>query len=75
MRKIDEVNNPNSCFNKARENELIFVLLGRDEAAPIAIQSWIDARVRLGKNTYDDDQIKEARALLYEMMRRAPLQR
>jgi len=70
MRKIDEVNNPNSCLNKAKDNELIFVLLERDEAAPIAIQAWIDARVRIGKNSYDDAQLKEAREILFSMMER-----
>jgi hypothetical protein len=67
MRKKDEILNPNSCLNRAQVDELIFVLLERDEAAPIAIQAWIEARIRLGKNAPDDAQIKEARELLVKM--------
>jgi hypothetical protein len=70
MRKIDEINNPNSCFNRALPQELIFVLLERDEAAPIAIQAWIEARVRMGKNAPDDNQTKEARQILEQMLQR-----
>ncbi len=70
MKKIEEIRNPNSCFNKARPEELIFVLLERDEAAPIAIQAWIEARIRLGKNIADDSQIREARELLCEILKR-----
>lgn len=69
-RKRDEIVNPNSCFNRALMEELIFVLLERDEAAPIAIQAWIDARIRLGKNSSNDNQIVEARVTLSMMMER-----
>lgn len=34
MRKTEELLAPFSCLNKANDNELIFVLLARDEAAP-----------------------------------------
>lgn len=68
--KKQEILNPDSCLNRAGVDELIFVLLERDDAAPIAIQAWIDARIRLGKNSADDSQIKEARELLLQMMKR-----
>lgn len=70
MKKIDEIKNPSSCFNKALDSELVFVLLERDEAAPIAIQAWIEARIRLGKNSRDDSQIREAESILKEMLER-----
>lgn len=60
MKKIDEIRNPNSCLNKAGNFERIFVLLGRDPAAPVAIRSWIAERVRLLKNHPNDPQITEA---------------
>jgi hypothetical protein len=41
---------------------MVFVLLGRDTAAPFAIRAWADERVRLGKNVETDAQIVEARA-------------
>ena len=39
---------------------MIFVLLGRDAAAPVAIRAWVAERLRLGKNVATDAQIVEA---------------
>ena len=36
------------------------VILGRDVAAVPTIRAWIAERIKLGKNTSDDPQIKEA---------------
>lgn len=60
MKKKDELANPNSCLNRARENELVFVLLGRDPAAPVAIRAWAAARIAARKNIATDTQILEA---------------
>jgi hypothetical protein len=60
MRKIDEVLQPSSCLSKAYPQEMMFVLLSRDQAAPHAIREWISERLRLGKNLSDDPQITEA---------------
>lgn len=60
MRKIDEINNPNSCWNRAKPNEMVFVLLGRDIAAPRAIYAWIQERIRRRKNLITDPQLLEA---------------
>lgn len=60
MRKSDELNDTESCFNKANDGERLFVLLARDPAAPVAIRAWIAERIRLGKNAPDDAQILEA---------------
>lgn len=60
MRKISELNDPNSCLSKARDDEMTFILLGRDTAAPAAIREWIKMRIRLGKNQPGDAQILEA---------------
>jgi hypothetical protein len=62
MRKRDELTDPNSCLKRAREDELIFVLLARDKAAPVAVRAWIEERIRSGKNTRADAQIVEAEA-------------
>ena len=48
------------CMAKAHDDEMTFVLLGRDAAAPVAIRAWIAERIRIGKNRPDDDQIIEA---------------
>jgi hypothetical protein len=60
MRKSDELSNPDSCMSRARWDEWTFVLLGRDVAAPTAVRAWIEERIRLGKNTREDAQIREA---------------
>ena len=60
MLKILEAQDPDSCWNKAQGTELVFVLLGRDPAAPLAIEAWCKERIRLGKNQKGDPQIEEA---------------
>ncbi len=62
MLKRDELRDPQSCLNRAGEDEMTFVLLGRDVAASAAIRAWISERIRLGKNRPDDPQIAEAAA-------------
>jgi hypothetical protein len=49
-----------SCWNKASKDEMVFVLLGRDKAAPHAIREWAKERIRLNKNKPDDQQVLEA---------------
>jgi len=60
MIKREELSDIKSCLNRAKGDEMLFTLLARDEAAPVAIRAWIAERIRLGKNTINDDQIKEA---------------
>jgi hypothetical protein len=60
MIKRDEIEDSQSCLNKAQDGERLFVMLARDPAAPVAIRAWIAERIRLGKNTPNDDQIREA---------------
>ena len=67
MRKLKEVSDPASCLNRAREDEMVFVLIGRDAAAPVAIRAWAAERIRLGRNTDADAQIVEALACASEM--------
>jgi len=60
MLKVNEAADHNSCWNKANPRERLFVLLARDEAAPVAIRAWTQERVRIGKNRPGDSQITEA---------------
>lgn len=61
MLKKDEKSNPLSCFNKALDEEMVFVLLGRDIASSNAIEMWINTRLLYGKNKESDTQIINAR--------------
>lgn len=60
MLKTEETSNPQSCWNKGRHDERMFVLLARDEASPATIRAWCAERIRLGKNQERDPQIDEA---------------
>lgn len=60
MLKRQELTDPNSCMSKAHDDELIFVLLERDEAAPVAVRAWVEERIRLGLNERNDAKIAEA---------------
>lgn len=60
MRKRDELTDPNSCMSRAKDDEMTFVLLGRDLAAPETVRFWIEERIRRGKNKRTDPQIVEA---------------
>lgn len=68
MKKHDELSHPNSCLSRAHDDEMVFVLLGRDVAAPVAIQAWVEERIRLGKNMPGDTQILEALACAESMI-------
>ena len=56
MEKVDG----QSCWNKAADDEMVFVLLGRDVAAPGAIREWCRLRCLHGKNAPGDSQIQRA---------------
>ena len=60
MRKFEEITNPKSCLLRARMDEMLFVILGRDAAAPDTIRYWVQKRLALGKNQVADAQIQEA---------------
>lgn len=50
-----------------RPDEPRFLLLGRDSAAPEAVRMWCLRRLKLKRNTMDDQQITEAYAIAVEM--------
>jgi hypothetical protein len=60
MRKKEETSRTDTCLAHAHPEEMVFVLLSRDVAAPATIRAWCDERIRLGKNRLTDDQIMEA---------------
>lgn len=61
MIKREELTDPKSCMSRAADGEMVFVLLARDAAAPVAILAWICERLRSGKNLPGDAQLLEAR--------------
>lgn len=67
MIKSEELSDPNSYLNRAGENELLFVLLARDMAAPDTIRFWANRRIKLGKNKSTDGTILNALRIADEM--------
>jgi len=67
MRKKDELSTEHSCMQRAHPNEMVFVLLSRDAAAPVAIRAWVAERLRLGKNEETDEQIVGALTIAQTM--------
>lgn len=60
MLKKNELDDENSCLNRATANEMLFVILERDVAAPETIRYWCMMRIKHGKNRETDAQIIEA---------------
>lgn len=60
MRKFLELRHRESCLARAGDDEMLFVLLSRDKAAPATIRYWVSERCRTGLNCDNDPQIVEA---------------
>lgn len=71
MLKHLEEGDPRSCWNKAKQSERVFVLLGRDRATPAVIRHWIKERIALGLNQPGDVQLTDAEAEALAMEREA----
>lgn len=46
--KREAIENADSVLNRTDDNEPIFVLTGRDQATPAAIERWIEEARRIG---------------------------
>ena len=62
MRKREEIENQDSCLNRALDTEMLFVLIGRDICAPATIRFWCEERIKQGRNSPGDQQLIEAEA-------------
>lgn len=65
--KAENLIHKDSCWNRADNDEPVFVLLGRDRAAPLVVREWIKLRVMSGKNTMEDKQIQDALSIIHKM--------
>ncbi len=65
MRKIDEVEQPTSCFNKAAPEEPLFVLRAKDRLAANMVRAW--AATAENSGTHEPEKIAQARALADQM--------
>lgn len=60
MLKKDEIADPNSCLNKAADDEPVFVLRAQDACAPTHVRDWAEHAELRG---CDPAKVAEARAL------------
>ena len=65
MRKAQELNDPTSCINQSRDDEMVFVLCARDPHAPGAVQHWATAYEAAGGRA---EKVWEARAAAAAMV-------
>lgn len=63
MVKFKELKDPNSCLNKAKDHEPVFVLRAKDLIAPSVVRVWASLAV----NVHEESKIKEALKLALEM--------
>ena len=63
MLKTEELADPNSCINKAANDEPVFVLRAHDPVFSKVVRFWVMERVLIGKNTIEDPEIIEANEL------------
>jgi hypothetical protein len=40
LTKREEIDNPNSCLNKAADDEPVFVIRAKDSLAPVIVRRW-----------------------------------
>lgn len=59
--KQEALQDPNSCWNRALWSEPVFILLGRDKSAAVAIRAWIHHRLISGKSSPSSKEIISAR--------------
>lgn len=59
--KAQTLRDPRSCWNRADDNEPVFVLLGRDKSAAVAIRAWIQHRLISKKSDDTSAEIITAR--------------
>lgn len=62
--KSFELTDPNSCLNKAADNEPLFVLRAQDSLAPTIIRAWAARARRAGCS---EDKVQEAYVIAEEM--------
>jgi hypothetical protein len=63
MKKIEEKNKKDSTFNKAADDEVLFILRGQDNSSPRVICEWIKANIY----NASDGKLKEAFECALEM--------
>lgn len=65
MRKQDEIADPNSCLNRAHDDEPLFVIRAKDELSATLVRQWAETAAMT--NAHEPEKIQEARMLAESM--------
>ena len=60
MTKRENIDNPDSCWNKAKDDDIVFILKDTDETMAATIRFWMGERLRMGLNILTDSKIIQA---------------
>lgn len=60
MTKHEEKRDPDSCWNKALENEPVFVIRAKDPVCGLIVNLWCAIRINAGLNMRGDDKLTDA---------------
>lgn len=65
MKKRDELMNPDSCLNRAGDDEPLFVIRAKDELSSTMVRQWAESAAMT--NAHEPEKIQEARMLAESM--------
>ena len=65
MRKRDELINPESTWNRAAQDEPLFVIRAKDKLSASMVRLWAETAAMTG--AHEPEKIREARALAEAM--------
>lgn len=60
MKKHEELSDPNSCWNKAADDEPVFVIRAKDPEAVGTVMEWCNRRIRHNHNSSGDKKLRDA---------------
>lgn len=65
MRKRQEIENPESCLNRAEIDEPLFIIRAKDKVSASAVRTWAEWAQMTG--VHEPEKIQEARAIAEDM--------
>jgi hypothetical protein len=65
MRKRDELADPESTWNRASQDEPLFVIRAKDKLSASMVRQWAEAAAMTG--AHESEKIEEARDLAWKM--------
>lgn len=67
MKKLEELTTPDSCINRAENDEPVFVLRANDALAAACVDHWVN--MAIGTGIHEEYKLNEAHEIAQEMRR------